>query len=318
MNLVLNILWFVFGGVISGTLWMLAGLLLLLTVAGIGGMGADPDLGVAPDPVVLRQGLGLEDIQHGVRGLPGIQAPTQGVLIHQPAPADVDQDGAGLEGRKKGVVAHVPGLVRQGTGEHDHIGVRKGFGNPGQGQGAMRQPGVRAPAHDGQVHAESPCPLGDLLADRAVAHQKPARLADLPILGAAPFAPRLQCLLGVDGHNQGQGVGEDVLGDHDPLGGGLGDPDALFHDAPEDRQVEPGVEGLQPADAGAVQQGPHEGGKEPSLISLLGVPDDLRRNVARRKVDAIADKSVQLGDRHDLKLRSQVGDPVPDPVIGRF
>jgi hypothetical protein len=34
MNLVLNILWFVFGGVISWTLWMLAGFLLLLTVVG--------------------------------------------------------------------------------------------------------------------------------------------------------------------------------------------------------------------------------------------------------------------------------------------
>ena len=34
MNLVLNILWFVFGGVISGTLWMLAGALLLLTIVG--------------------------------------------------------------------------------------------------------------------------------------------------------------------------------------------------------------------------------------------------------------------------------------------
>jgi uncharacterized membrane protein YccF (DUF307 family) len=34
MNLVLNILWFVFGGFISGTLWILAGLLLLLTVVG--------------------------------------------------------------------------------------------------------------------------------------------------------------------------------------------------------------------------------------------------------------------------------------------
>jgi uncharacterized membrane protein YccF (DUF307 family) len=34
MNLILNILWFVLGGVISGTLWMLAGLLLLLTVVG--------------------------------------------------------------------------------------------------------------------------------------------------------------------------------------------------------------------------------------------------------------------------------------------
>jgi hypothetical protein len=34
MNLVLNILWFVLGGVVSGTLWMLAGLLLLLTVVG--------------------------------------------------------------------------------------------------------------------------------------------------------------------------------------------------------------------------------------------------------------------------------------------
>jgi hypothetical protein len=34
MNLVLNILWFVFGGFISGTLWMLAGALLLLTIVG--------------------------------------------------------------------------------------------------------------------------------------------------------------------------------------------------------------------------------------------------------------------------------------------
>lgn len=34
MNLILNILWFVLGGFISGTLWMLAGLLLLLTVVG--------------------------------------------------------------------------------------------------------------------------------------------------------------------------------------------------------------------------------------------------------------------------------------------
>jgi uncharacterized membrane protein YccF (DUF307 family) len=34
MNFVLNVLWFVFGGFISGTLWMLAGALLLLTVIG--------------------------------------------------------------------------------------------------------------------------------------------------------------------------------------------------------------------------------------------------------------------------------------------
>lgn len=34
MNLVLNILWFVLGGLIAGTLWMVAGLLLLVTVVG--------------------------------------------------------------------------------------------------------------------------------------------------------------------------------------------------------------------------------------------------------------------------------------------
>lgn len=34
MNLVLNILWFVLGGFIAGTLWMVAGLLLLVTVVG--------------------------------------------------------------------------------------------------------------------------------------------------------------------------------------------------------------------------------------------------------------------------------------------
>ncbi|MCA3739346.1 YccF domain-containing protein [Phenylobacterium sp.] len=34
MNLVLNILWFVLGGFIAGTLWMVAGFLLLVTVVG--------------------------------------------------------------------------------------------------------------------------------------------------------------------------------------------------------------------------------------------------------------------------------------------
>lgn len=34
MNLVLNILWFVLGGFIAGTLWMVAGLLLPVTVVG--------------------------------------------------------------------------------------------------------------------------------------------------------------------------------------------------------------------------------------------------------------------------------------------
>jgi uncharacterized membrane protein YccF (DUF307 family) len=34
MNLILNILWFVLGGFIAGTLWMFAGLLLLITVIG--------------------------------------------------------------------------------------------------------------------------------------------------------------------------------------------------------------------------------------------------------------------------------------------
>jgi uncharacterized membrane protein YccF (DUF307 family) len=34
MNLVLNILWFVLGGFIAGTLWLVAGFLLLVTVVG--------------------------------------------------------------------------------------------------------------------------------------------------------------------------------------------------------------------------------------------------------------------------------------------
>jgi len=35
MRLLLNLLWFVFGGFISGTLWLLAGLLLAVTVIGL-------------------------------------------------------------------------------------------------------------------------------------------------------------------------------------------------------------------------------------------------------------------------------------------
>jgi uncharacterized membrane protein YccF (DUF307 family) len=35
MRLLLNILWFVFGGWISGTLWLLAGLILAITVVGM-------------------------------------------------------------------------------------------------------------------------------------------------------------------------------------------------------------------------------------------------------------------------------------------
>jgi uncharacterized membrane protein YccF (DUF307 family) len=35
MRLVLNVLWFVFGGWVSGTLWLLAGLLLAITVIGL-------------------------------------------------------------------------------------------------------------------------------------------------------------------------------------------------------------------------------------------------------------------------------------------
>ena len=34
MNLILNILWFVLGGFIAGTLWMVAGVLLMITVIG--------------------------------------------------------------------------------------------------------------------------------------------------------------------------------------------------------------------------------------------------------------------------------------------
>ena len=35
MRLLLNILWFIFGGWISGTLWLLAGLILAITVVGL-------------------------------------------------------------------------------------------------------------------------------------------------------------------------------------------------------------------------------------------------------------------------------------------
>jgi uncharacterized membrane protein YccF (DUF307 family) len=35
MKLLLNILWFIFGGWISGTLWILAGLFMMITVVGI-------------------------------------------------------------------------------------------------------------------------------------------------------------------------------------------------------------------------------------------------------------------------------------------
>ena len=35
MRLLLNILWFIFGGWISGTLWLLAGLVLAITVVGL-------------------------------------------------------------------------------------------------------------------------------------------------------------------------------------------------------------------------------------------------------------------------------------------
>ena len=35
MRLILNLLWFIFGGWISGTLWLLAGLVLALTVIGL-------------------------------------------------------------------------------------------------------------------------------------------------------------------------------------------------------------------------------------------------------------------------------------------
>ena len=35
MRLLLNLLWFIFGGFISGTLWLIAGLLLAVTVVGL-------------------------------------------------------------------------------------------------------------------------------------------------------------------------------------------------------------------------------------------------------------------------------------------
>jgi len=35
MRLILNILWFIFGGWISGTLWLLAGVLLAITIIGL-------------------------------------------------------------------------------------------------------------------------------------------------------------------------------------------------------------------------------------------------------------------------------------------
>jgi uncharacterized membrane protein YccF (DUF307 family) len=35
MRLLLNVLWFIFGGCISGTLWLLAGLILAVTIVGL-------------------------------------------------------------------------------------------------------------------------------------------------------------------------------------------------------------------------------------------------------------------------------------------
>ena len=40
MRLLLNILWFIFGGFVSGTLWLLAGALLTITVIGLPWAGA--------------------------------------------------------------------------------------------------------------------------------------------------------------------------------------------------------------------------------------------------------------------------------------
>ena len=47
MRLLMNILWFIFGGFISGTLWLLAGLILAITVIGL-------DTRFGPDGSVQR------------------------------------------------------------------------------------------------------------------------------------------------------------------------------------------------------------------------------------------------------------------------
>ncbi len=67
MRLLFNILWFIFGGWISGTLWLLAGVILAITVVGL--------MTVAPqvtDPEQVRpvfRALRELAAAHGLRGL---------------------------------------------------------------------------------------------------------------------------------------------------------------------------------------------------------------------------------------------------------
>ena len=73
MTLVLNILWFIFGGFISGLLWLLAGALLAITIVGLPYAGAAWRIaGFAFFPfgkeVVSREEIGQRDIGTGPLG----------------------------------------------------------------------------------------------------------------------------------------------------------------------------------------------------------------------------------------------------------
>ncbi len=74
MTLLLNILWFIFGGWLSGTLWLLGGCLMALTVVGLPwAQAAWRIAGFAYFPfgkeIVSREALGQRDAGTGPLGL---------------------------------------------------------------------------------------------------------------------------------------------------------------------------------------------------------------------------------------------------------
>ena len=75
MTLLLNILWFIFGGFITGCLWLLGALLLAITIVGIPWAGAAARIGVfafAPfgKRIVERRDItGREDLGSGCLGV---------------------------------------------------------------------------------------------------------------------------------------------------------------------------------------------------------------------------------------------------------
>ena len=136
-------------------------------------MGRDDDISHAPERIVGRQRLGLEDIEGGPLQPAAAQRLDQGGLLHHPAAGDIDQHRPGLEAGEGRRIYQAAGLGRERHADHEEIRLRQQLAQTRDRLDAVDRGGGRgARAEANDLHAMGLGQTGDGLAGLAEAQDQ--------------------------------------------------------------------------------------------------------------------------------------------------